>query len=199
MLAIRAFLSKIPHLLFIGLLAFGGGVYDYLTTVPVPTLLGMITTQAGLGSLGRGALAFGLMAIVALLKPSTAAEGAAVRLAASRASKPPPLPVLPLLSMLVSATYVLGSSAALMACGKPPASFPDDLQAEARCVYDKLQAGETSLDAFVACVGGDVVLAMDLLEWLLSSKASTIPPANIATIQQQITAKRAEMHAGAVR
>jgi hypothetical protein len=82
---IQVLLTKIPHWLFLLIVTFSGGIVSYVSQTPTATLVGAFTTQAGIVALLKGAGAAGLLAVVALLKPGSKVEVAAVRARAAAA------------------------------------------------------------------------------------------------------------------
>jgi hypothetical protein len=157
---VQAFLAKIPHWVFLLVMAFGGGAVSYLTQVPASNLATAFTTAAGLTALFKGAIVAGLLATVALLKPASAGEIACVK-AAARVIK------VSLVLLVISATQAACGAGQLFG---PGSAVPADLQAEADCVAKQLLGGVTSVPAIaVACKVQEDQTFADLTSWLVTS------------------------------
>jgi hypothetical protein len=80
-------------------------------------------------------------------------------------------------------------------CKTPlPASLAPDLQAEGECVVAELLSGVTSVSAVAGkCTGGEEKLAIDLIDWAISSvtTASKIAPTTVATMRAEVERRRA--------
>jgi hypothetical protein len=71
--------------------------------------------------------------------------------------------------------------------------IPADTQAEIDCVASKLIAGETGISSIAQCVGGDITIAADIVEWLLSgafAKQNKLSSDKIAETRASIASAR---------
>jgi hypothetical protein len=82
---IQALLTKIPHLIFLLLIAVLGGGLNYIDKIPVSDLIADLSTKPGITALLKGAVVAGLIAAASILKPATAVEVNAVRARAAAA------------------------------------------------------------------------------------------------------------------
>jgi hypothetical protein len=76
----------------------------------------------------------------------------------------------------------------------PPATLAPDLQAEGECIVAELIAGNTAVSSIAGkCTGGDEKLAVDLIDWAISSltTAAKIPVATAATVRAEVERRRA--------
>lgn len=79
----------------------------------------------------------------------------------------------------------------LIGCAKPlpplPPNTPADVQQEVDCILGELFQGQTDVAVIAtACTSGDLALASDLIQWLLSfaSVRAKMTPANIQILQK---------------
>lgn len=143
------------------------------------------------------AIRFGLKAHPTLLKELPKMPKPLIGASPVPESLPPPtlklssLPALWLASALVFGTSVV--VALFVACNpsKPlPPQTGGDVQAEINCVEQKLFAGDTVISSLAQCVGGDIKIATDIVEWLLTEKSvlaqlpDTSPPMLRGNIRQ---------------
>jgi hypothetical protein len=75
----------------------------------------------------------------------------------------------------VGVSYVMAEAMFAEGCRPLPANspLPADVQAEADCVAHKILAGESDAAALLSCVGGDIIILGDILDWLFSKATFT--------------------------
>lgn len=89
-----------------------------------------------------------------------------------------------LLALLLAGAVTISCSTATPL----PSNLPGDVTAEVDCIASKLISGDTVLASLAVCVGGDLKIAADIVEWLLSqtSMLAKMPPASPAALRANV-------------
>ena len=109
---------------------------------------------------------------------------------------PPTRSRLAVLWLAFGVTFVVVSIASACTPSKPlPPQTGGDIQAEISCIETKLFSGDTVISSLAQCVGGDIKVATDIVEWLLSEKSvlAQLPDNSGPILRSNIRQSRMQM------